>query len=140
MERKIVDNECNIGKDMMSPLEETSRLAKAGRSHDTRQPMTISISNTGNRNVTLDTLTNQSNIGMNDNSKKALLMEKENKIGFLRKDISNSLSKLSAQLSQLKNEKIRKSTAEEYLFNLKQKVLEVETLIGRKNERIKQNK
>ena len=140
MERKIVDNECNIGKDMMSPLEETSRLAKAGRSHDTRQPMTISISNTGNRNVTLDTLTNQSNIGMNDNSKKALLMEKENKIGFLRKDISNSLSKLSAQLSQLKNEKIRKSTAEEYLFNLKQKVLEVETLIGRKNERIKQIK
>ena len=132
--------ESKIGKDMKSPLEETSRHDKAGNSHDTRQPMTISISNTGNRNVTLDTLTNQSKIGMNDNSKKALLMEKENKIGSLRKDISNSLSKLSAQLSQLKNEKIRKTTAEEYLFNLKQKVLEVETLIGRKNERIKQIK
>ena len=32
------------------------------------------------------------------------IMEKENKIGSLRKDISNSLSKLSAQLSQLVTE------------------------------------
>ena len=140
MERKVEDIECKIGKDMVSPLEETARLDKAGNSHDARQPITISISNTGNRNVTIDTLTNQSKIGINDNCKKALLMEKEKKISSLRKDISNSLSKLSAQLSQLKNEKIRKSTAEEYLFNLKQKVLEVETLIGRKTERIKQIK
>jgi len=76
----------------------------------------------------------------NSDQRKQLLDSKEKKLGSIRKTVTNDLYKLSAQLSQLKNETNRKKTAEEYLQNLKQKLSEVESLVARKNERILQIK
>merc|ERR1712150_130119 len=79
-------------------------------------------------------------MGHISNPKKELLDLKEKKLGFIRKTVTNDLYKLSAQLSQLRNEANRKHTAEEYLQNLKQKITEVESLVARKNDRILQIK
>merc|ERR1739844_129517 len=103
--------------------------------------MKISVSNTGSRDVRVeDGSVNLSNKKCTTNPRKELLDLKEKKLGSIRKTVTKDLYKLSAQLSQLRNETNRKQTAEEYLKNLKKKVSEVESLVVRKNERILQIK
>ena len=103
-------------------------------------PMKISVSDTGDRNVHVDESSSYLSDECNLDQRKQLLDSKEKKLGSIRKTVTNDLYKLSAQLSQLKNETNRKKTAEEYLQNLKQKLSEVESLVARKNERILQIK
>ena len=102
--------------------------------------MKISITNTGNRNVSVNESSLKLSKKQNPNPRKELLDLKEKELGMIRKTITNDLYKLSAQLSQLRNETNRKKTAEEYLQNLKQRISEVESLVARKNERIVQIK
>ena len=103
--------------------------------------MKISVSYTGSRDVRVEeSAVNLSNKKHISNPKKELLDLKEKKLGFIRKTVTKDLYKLSAQLSQLRNETNRKHTAEEYLQNLKQKITEVESLVARKNDRILQIK
>jgi len=102
--------------------------------------MKISITNTGNRNVSVNESSLNLSKKQNPNPRKELLDLKEKELGMIRKTITNDLYKLSAQLSQLRNETNRKKTAEEYLQNLKQRISEVESLVARKNERIVQIK
>merc|ERR1719273_1319384 len=103
--------------------------------------MKISVSNTGNRNVSVASTEIDINLEERKNHpKKALLNKKENDLNSIRKNVTNNLYKRSAHLSQLKNEINRKETAEAYLSNLQRKVSEVEALIVRKNERIGQIK
>ena len=128
--------------------DETSTLKKiAASSNKTSFPdtipstsMKISVSDTGDRNVHVDESSSCLSDQCNVEQRKQLLDSKEKTLGSIRKTVTNDLYKLSAQLSQLKNETNRKKTAEEYLQNLKQKLSEVESLVARKNERILQIK
>merc|ERR1719384_2584460 len=100
-------------------------MVSPAKANQVLRGITVSISDNKKRDVQVS----------KDEPEKTLAL-KEKELVAARKEMCGSLFKLSAEVSQLKEETKKRDTAEQFKLELQRQLAAVEDLIGRKNERI----
>ena len=110
------------------PLAVPMMPPKSNQILSMQRGITVSISDNNKRDVQVSK--------RDDDEPEKTLAFKEKELVTARKEMCGSLFKLSAEVSQLKEETKKRDTAEQFKLELQRQLAAVEELIGRKNERI----
>jgi len=106
-------------------VDKPTMMVSPAKANQVLRGITVSISDNKKRDVQVS----------KDEPEKTLAL-KEKELVAARKEMCGSLFKLSAEVSQLKEETKKRDTAEQFKLELQRQLAAVEDLIGRKNERI----